>query len=260
MWACMTPPLSQSACAPAQHAHVPHAHVPHAHVPHAHVPHAHTPTRSLACSPAYPPAPPLARSLIPSSTHLSCPFSHLFSHSPAHSPILPLIRPFSRSFAHSPAHSSILPLICPLDRWRCNTQHRRWGHDTQQTTHGATQQRGATHSADSMLHGNAMVTGSSVLWHDMVAHMVQPNATQCDTACNMAHRSMTTMQYSASHSASQCDHDARWHVTAQPNTTQRHTACKTAHRSMTTTQRSTSHGPSQHDHDTSRCVTQCNPT
>ena len=105
-----------------------------------------------------------------------------------------------------------------------------------------------------------MVTGSSMLRHDTVAHMVQPNATQRDTACNTAHHSTTTMQHSASHGTSQRDHDARRHITAQPNTTQCHMAQKTAHRSMTMMQCGTSHGPSQHDHDTSRRVTQCNPT
>jgi len=79
------PPLSQSACAPAQHTCVPHAYMP-----------THSPTHP----PAYPPAPPLTHLLIPLSTHLSCPFSCPFSHSPTHSPILPLIRPFSHSFAH----------------------------------------------------------------------------------------------------------------------------------------------------------------
>jgi len=127
-------------------------------------------------------------------------------------------------------------------------------------THGATRQRGTTHSADSMLHGNAMVMGSSVLQHDTVAHMVQPDTTQRDTVCNTAHCSTTTTQHSASHGASQRNHDTRWRVMAQPDTTQRHTARKTAHRSMTTTQRGTSHGPSQHDHDTSRHVTQRNLT
>ena len=207
--------------------------------PHATCPHAHLP--------AYPPAPLLACSLIPSSTHLSRPFSCLFSCSPTRSPILPLIRPFSHSFVHSPAHSSVLPLIHPLDRWRCNTQHRRWGHDTQWTTHSATRQRGMTHSADSMLHGNTMVMGSSMLQHDTVAHMVQPDVTQCDTACNTAHHSMTMTQHSASHGASQRDHDARRRITVQPDMTQCHTARKTAHRSMTTACHSVSHSATRHD-------------
>ena len=82
--------------------------------PHATCLHAHLP--------AYPPAPLLARSL---------------THSLIHPPFLPILPPvllfsclFSHSPTRSPAHSSILPLIHPLDRWRCNTQHRRWGHDT----------------------------------------------------------------------------------------------------------------------------------